>query len=290
MTAPVLARPPAPPATPSPSIVAGFDGSRGAVRAAATAERLAWRLGARLALANVAPLRIGASGAVSPRESRILAEHEGQHLFAELDGVAAGARRQIELGDPVVELCRLAAEEDALALVVGRRGRSSASAALLGTVSGRLIADATVPVIVGPEANGPPRLGGGGIVCGVDGSAHARRAVLAAAPLAERLDARLTLVAADDPVGGGPCAEVLADAARTAAGVADVEIALVPTVGDAAHQIARVAAERAADLVAVGPRGRGPWRAAVLGSVTTALMRLAACPVLVVPPGVDPSG
>jgi nucleotide-binding universal stress UspA family protein len=282
MTAPVLARPPGPTPARAPAIVVGFDGSRSAVRAAETADRLALRVGARLSLVNVAPLRVGVHGAVSRHESRELAEQEGEHLFAELDGVASDARLRVELGDPVVELSRLAYHEEALALVVGRRGRSSASAALLGTVSGRLIAAAPVPVLIGPE--GPPRPGGGGIVCGVDGSDHARRAVVAAARLAARMDVRLTLVAADDAVAGGRSGDVLSDAAQTAADAADVEIALLAAVGDAAHQLARVAAEREADLVAVGPRGRGPWRAALLGSVTTCLMRLAACPVLVVPP------
>ena len=256
------------------------------MRAAVLAHALARRLDARPSLVNVAPLRLPERPRSTPslalRRSRDLAEAEAAHLFAELDGAAEGMARRVELGDPATVLGRLALEQDALAIVAGRRGRSSTRAALLGTVSGQLAASAPVPVVVVPEA--APPSGGGGIVCGVDGSAHARRAAVAAARFAARLDTRLTLVAADDVARAGPWEAVLADAAGAVAAAADVEVAVAGVTGDAAHQLACIAAERGADLVAVGARGRGPWRAAILGSVSSCLMRLAPCPVLVVPP------
>ena len=42
-----------------------------------------------------------------------------------------------------------------------------------------------------------------------------------------------------------------------------------------------------ADLVVVGSRGYGPHRAVLLGSVSGRLVREAACPVIVVPRGIE---
>ena len=47
--------------------------------------------------------------------------------------------------------------------------------------------------------------------------------------------------------------------------------------------LAELAAENAAEFIVVGSRGRGVWRSAALGSVSAELVRLAYCPVMVVP-------
>ncbi|MGH3062673.1 MAG: universal stress protein, partial [Gaiellaceae bacterium] len=39
------------------------------------------------------------------------------------------------------------------------------------------------------------------------------------------------------------------------------------------------------DLIVVGSRGRGAFKAAFLGSVSNSLFGVARCPVLIVPPG-----
>jgi nucleotide-binding universal stress UspA family protein len=44
-------------------------------------------------------------------------------------------------------------------------------------------------------------------------------------------------------------------------------------------------------MIVVGSRGRGAFKAAFLGSVSTSLIGVARCPILVVPPGAaDTSG
>ena len=56
-------------------------------------------------------------------------------------------------------------------------------------------------------------------------------------------------------------------------------------VGYAAERLADLADEERADMIVVGSRGRGAFKAAILGSVSTSLVGVARCPVLVVPPG-----
>ena len=51
-------------------------------------------------------------------------------------------------GDPARELLRLARDRDFDVIVMGSRGRGRVTAALLGSVSNRVMHDAGVPVIV----------------------------------------------------------------------------------------------------------------------------------------------
>ena len=53
--------------------------------------------------------------------------------------------------------------------------------------------------------------------------------------------------------------------------------------GEPAVVLAQVAADSDAELIVVGSRGRGAWRSAVLGSVSSDVARLAPCPVMIVP-------
>ena len=53
--------------------------------------------------------------------------------------------------------------------------------------------------------------------------------------------------------------------------------------GSAAAEIVRYAREHAADVIVLGSHGHGPIRHFVLGSVADRVIRLASCPVLVVP-------
>jgi nucleotide-binding universal stress UspA family protein len=56
-------------------------------------------------------------------------------------------------------------------------------------------------------------------------------------------------------------------------------------IGLAAERLADIADEENAELIIVGSRGRGAFKAAFLGSVSNSLLGVARCPVLIVPPG-----
>ena len=139
------------------------------------------------------------------------------------------------------------------------------------------------------------------IVCGVDGSEQARHAASAALRLAERLGAQLTLVHVTRtvvPVDSFPMsvdactyprsrdlafseAEAAFDSLSAEFAAAGVEREV--RLGEPAAVLARVSADIGAELIVVGSRGRGAWRAAVLGSVSGDVARLAPCPVMIVP-------
>jgi len=142
------------------------------------------------------------------------------------------------------------------------------------------------------------------IVCGIDGSPDSQAALIYAVELAERLRARLVLAhvvehvhspyAAVGPVAAGAMPRpplgaeqeegerVLLEMAETV-GVARAEHRVAS--GFPAERLADLADDEEAELIVVGSRGRGAIRAALLGSVSTSLIGIARCPVLVVPPG-----
>ncbi|HVW89687.1 MAG TPA: universal stress protein [Gaiellaceae bacterium] len=139
------------------------------------------------------------------------------------------------------------------------------------------------------------------IVCGVDDSREARVALRIAAGLAVLFDVRLVaahVVRPPAPAPGiGLTARELMDVpagALLASGDALLERILeeeeLPdaerrvVLGLPADRLADVADEEAAELIVVGSRGRGAFKAAFLGSLSTSLLAVARCPVLVVPP------
>jgi len=142
------------------------------------------------------------------------------------------------------------------------------------------------------------------IVCGIDGSPDSQAALVYATDLADRLDARLVLAHVVEPVPAlsgavGPLTGASAPSSSTVEREAEGErllgeIAESTGVGHAeqrvvtglpAEGLADLADDESAQLIVVGSRGRGPLRSALLGSVSTSLIGLARCPVLVVPPG-----
>jgi nucleotide-binding universal stress UspA family protein len=149
---------------------------------------------------------------------------------------------------------------------------------------------------------------GTSIVCGVDGSTDSQAALGVAAKLAERLEARLVLAHVAEPVlvpyaavgrigMGGVAPQPIALATRgeqeeagarlldrlaSEHGLGDVEQRVV--VGLPAERLAELAEDEDAELIVVGSRGRGRFKAAFLGSVSNSLVGVARCPVLIVPP------
>ena len=145
------------------------------------------------------------------------------------------------------------------------------------------------------------------IVCGIDGSVDSQAALAYAQRLASRLGTRLILAhvaelahipyAAAAPFGGSAgrmavaegidskkeAAERLLEEVAAAAGLADVERRAA--VGLPAERLADLADEEDAELIVVGSRGRGAFKAAFLGSVSNSLVGVARCPVVIVPTG-----
>lgn len=149
------------------------------------------------------------------------------------------------------------------------------------------------------------------ILCPVDASECSRLALVAALSLGRRFGSTVELLhvyhvpAYVQPsvlvwaaVGPRPLWELAEEQAKTEverflASLSAEDRALVEVsleVGDAATTIVERARQKHADLVVMGTHGRTGARRVVLGSVAERVVRLAPCPVLVVPMAEHASG
>jgi nucleotide-binding universal stress UspA family protein len=131
-------------------VLAGYDGSDQALRAARHGAALAAQLGRELVLVHVAR-----SGDEVVRPDRELAED----LYTAAAGAPRGeSGRPLDLavsvvresGDPADVLVRVARERAAALIFVGTRGRNALSSALLGSVSAGVVAITDRPVALVP--------------------------------------------------------------------------------------------------------------------------------------------
>jgi nucleotide-binding universal stress UspA family protein len=144
-------------------VLVAFDASPDAQLALAHAIAMAHVYRAKVALVAVVPppplLAWQAPGGMRGIHE---AEQEelGKALREAADGVPddLSVTTQLLDGDPARELLRLAREGDFDVIVMGSRGRGRVTAALLGSVSNRVMHDAGVPVIVIHRPNDGPDL------------------------------------------------------------------------------------------------------------------------------------
>jgi nucleotide-binding universal stress UspA family protein len=203
--------------------------------------------------------------------------------------------RVVPYGDPARRLAITAADEQALLLVVGTHGLGPVTDPLVGSVSSRLAADAPCPVLVVPTAIQsqlrPELWRGQCIACGFDGSDAGWLAARHAALFAARLGGSLRLVS----VGPRRCQPTEVNAAvrelqdligRTVDqfdGATRLPVSHELRRGDPAFELERVAAVRASPVLALGSRGLGPSRGALLGTIARRVLQGARRPTLVVP-------
>lgn len=189
------------------------------------------------------------------------------------------------------------AQDGAGLVVVGSRGLGAAGALFLGSVSARVAARATVPVVVVPP--GTEHSAAGPVVVGVDGTPHSTAAVRAGAREAAVRGVPLELVSAHlvpadllvspltPPVDLRSAymeraERVVGEAARTARALGPhLEVRTHVVEGLPTDALAQVAGSTAS-LVVLGSRGHGLLTGPVLGSVSQSVLHHATGPVMVV--------
>ncbi|MDO9410877.1 universal stress protein [Patulibacter sp.] len=206
----------------------------------------------------------------------------------DLLGDRAGVSYRSPVGPSVgTVLHRLAAQHEADLVVVGAGHRHGLRRVLSGSDAEDALHGATCAVCVVPERDAGPLHR---IAVGFDGSDASRPAVAVAAAVAGQTGAALdvvTVVDTDHPFDAGPDGTDLPHEGRR---LLDAEVArlgadtpahAVLTEGDPTAQLLRAAHD--VDLLVLGGRARGPVLRRLLGSVADEVVRLAPCPVLVVP-------
>lgn len=134
------------------------------------------------------------------------------------------------------------------------------------------------------------------LIVGIGGDGSGTAAALTAARIASLMNAKVVLVFGYDPTSIGPRGGALEEEilvvgqravetvrAELAAAFPGIEIESEFVKDHAVEALMRVAADRHAEVIAVGHGGGGPLRGALLGSTTYELVHRATLPVLVVP-------
>jgi nucleotide-binding universal stress UspA family protein len=181
--------------------------------------------------------------------------------------------------------------ENADLVVVGSTGAGAITRFLLGSATGSLLASSPCPVVVVPAG---PQASASRIVVGTDGSEHADHAVRWAVAEADRRGSELVIVhvwkygfhltmggidRADDftPVDAELILDRAVEAARSM-GSGNVRGELVE--GNEADTLLELS--KTANLLVVGSRGRGGFRAMLFGSMASAAATHSSCPTVIV--------
>jgi nucleotide-binding universal stress UspA family protein len=244
-------------------IVCGTDGTPASLDAVRQAIRLQGSPG-NLHLVTVANLDKAAHAGMAATHAADILQSEAETALAQARAIAPAATSKLVDGEPVAALLSEAESEDATLVAVGSHGHRRAAGLVLGTVTARMLRDATCSVLIARPARSSdawPQ----SIVVGVDGSAESAVAFSVARSLAERFGGSARAVASTrDHLDREAAQEISPD--------------LEEQPGHAVEVLA--AASKSADLVVVGSRGLHGLKA--LGSVSERIAHEAHSSVLVV--------
>jgi nucleotide-binding universal stress UspA family protein len=286
-------------------VIVGVDGSERSIEALALADLLGPALGRPVVIVHVHPFRQLSSLFATGEYERLLrevAESTFEQIREHLPSVPERRMQLFPDSSPAAGLHAFAERERAALIVVGSSHQSRIGRIVVGGTGERLLSGASAPVAVAPAGYAAAGRGLQVVGCGFDGSPESHRALAWAAELARTTSARLRVLSVYEPTlaasvafgGRLPTAsinEVLRrqqeeELARAVSALdADIDASETLLDGDPQDLLAGESAEL--DLLAVGSRGYGPLRAVLLGSVSSALVRSAQSPLVVVPRGAE---
>jgi len=287
-----------------PKIIVGVDGSDRSDGALALASRLAKGTSAEIVLARAYPYDDTAGHPGDSSRRHELREDAQQTLDRLCDRVQAPGHvstRTIADPSPARALHTLAVQEGASLIVIGSSHRGAVGRVFAGTTAERLLHGAPCPVAVVPRG---PAHGESisRIAVGWDRSVESGAAVNAATAIARALQSELRIVEVLDlhragtPAiipGSGAALAAHQPAAHARTRLEELRAGLPPdtnaetslVLGDPVAELTQLS--EGADLLVLGSRGYGPHRAVLLGGVSGRVMSRSACPVIVVPRGIE---
>ncbi len=284
-------------------ILAPIDTHADAIAAAALAEQVAYRTQGDLILFRVI------AETATPHETSAHRE-DLERLAADIN--ARGGvfpRVEVVMGRPEARILEAAEREQADLIVLAPHARSGLEALRHRSVTMRLIARTSIPLLIAPEHSSvawpaellttPTSL----VIVPVDGSALSERAIGIAERIAEMWGRPLLLLRAISPLnlyGAGPDTTMLERTLRDeeaqvthnalnnlrarVARQTSVAVEAMVKPGIADQVIAQAVDSYPGSLVVMSTHGRGAAQRAMLGSVTLSVLRRVHEPTLILPP------
>jgi nucleotide-binding universal stress UspA family protein len=280
-------------------ILIGYDGGDQSRDAITLGQKLAEQTGAELVVAGVFQFD-PVWGGFDSRFHEAEADWKRQiDAAAESAGAAA---KSISSSSAARGLHDLAVQSEADLILVGSASHGRVGQTLAGSTGVALLHGSPCSVGIAPHGySDHAEEAIETIVVAFDGSLESDHALDAACRLASKLGAGLKLVTVAEPpvIGLGKGGNVgwhdlkeaveatmrerLTEAEATVPAGVDVDATFIT--GGATETLLSVAADAPGALLVVGSRGYGPLRRVLLGSVSTALVRSAPCPLIVTPRG-----
>lgn len=263
-------------------VICAVDGSSASAGVVRYAADVASRVGVTLRIVRAVqvadPLFVTSRVAKAIEDPVERRERVLEHTRRQLDALGAGVEgvasvAEVRQGAPDIAVLEAVHEHGAQLLVIGTRARKGARNPL-GNVAQRIVRRAPCPVLVVPHGHDRNLSESPTILVGVRGGDRedAVAAVREAERVAQLLRAELVLVHSTREGRDASWFEELA-ASRPH----------VASHGAPAPELLRIANETGADAIAVAPRGHGPLRQALLGSVSNGLLSAGERPVFVIP-------
>jgi nucleotide-binding universal stress UspA family protein len=218
---------------------------------------------------------------------------------------AEGVRTRFSLAEGAVvgSILSAAASDSSNLVCLGTHGREGVERLVLGSVAEKVLRKSPCPVLTvsqGREERASQPASFASILCAVDFSTLSLKAVEYCLSLAQEAGGRLVLFNAVEWMAEEPLWEATTSLADYRARMekevterlseiipADVrnwcEVETVVRSGKPYREILSLAAERKADLIVMGVRGRNPLDIMLFGSTAQHVVRHAECPVLTIP-------
>jgi nucleotide-binding universal stress UspA family protein len=277
-------------------VLLATDDSGDAELAAFTAVSLAKSTGSELHVVHVwRPVPSVHFDALIRQEMRREAQEILDEQVKKVEGLGATvAEAHLREGGPSEEIVALAAEIGVGLVAVGSRGRGRIRRALMGSISDAVVQHAHCPVVV---VRWKPVAFPAKILLPTDGSEEATLAARTVTDLGERTGSELHVVHVGEislslhPDRQGH-RDLYEEHEREARQLLEAQVekmkAAGATVAQAHLRLGRtdeevvvLAEELSVDLIAMGGRGLGGVRRALMGSVSDSVVRHAHCPVLI---------
>lgn len=222
--------------------------------------------------------------------------HEGEEVVDEaaslLDSLGVEYTTSIEQGTPAKTIVDYAERQDHDLIAMPTHGREGLSRYLLGSVTGKVVRLAPMPVLTAPIDEEGFEFPYGGILLPTDGSETALRAARHGLDFAAELgaDAHVitvredsVLASAGDAVGEGEgAAQEAIDEITAAAESRGVDVTPHIETGETDEEILACVDREGLDAVVIGSTGRSGLDRVLLGSIAEKVVRSADVPVVTV--------
>ena len=187
-------------------------------------------------------------------------------------------------GEPANAIINTAVDRNADLIMIASHARKGVSRWLLGSVSGKVIGRAPIPVMLVRRAQPYEH-----ILVTLDGSETGERILEPALALAEGLNCRITFLEVEDPGEDDAASPRINYLDEVAARYSDRDIQVTAALekGEVAHTIVSYAGSHDVDLVAMSTNGRTGLQKLIFGSVTAKVMSESGSAMLIVRPSGD---